>query len=195
MSGEQGVSEVGRVSTFAEVRLCPICGSRFEAIAGVRETYCSRRCSNTGASRVSATKRGDLQRGRGNGISYRKLHGRHEHRVIAERKLGRPLLPGEVVHHIDGNIHNNNPDNLQVLDSQSQHASLHNHKLPRGKCEDNNCQRMAVRSVYCAVHYNQWRSGQPNTKRCAVPGCGLMHAARGYCGKHYQVARKMGEFK
>lgn len=46
------------------------------------------------------------------------------HRLIAERKLGRSLKPNEVVHHIDGNKYNNDPDNLCVM-SRSEHAKLH----------------------------------------------------------------------
>lgn len=46
------------------------------------------------------------------------------HRVVASSVLGRDLLPGEVVHHIDGDAHNNHPDNLQVLSSQGVHMQV-----------------------------------------------------------------------
>lgn len=59
---------------------------------------------------------------------YRKLTGRHEHRVVAEQMLGRPLKRGEIVHHIDGNKHNNVPGNLQVM-SQADHLRLHHAEM------------------------------------------------------------------
>ena len=61
----------------------------------------------------------------GSGESYAKLYGRHEHRVVAEQMLGRPLMPGEVVHHIDRNKRNNAPENLMVFRSQADHAAWH----------------------------------------------------------------------
>ena len=47
-----------------------------------------------------------------------------EHRLVAAQKLGRLLLPSEVVHHIDGDTTNNDPDNLAVL-SHGEHARQH----------------------------------------------------------------------
>jgi hypothetical protein len=63
--------------------------------------------------------------GSGESKTYTKTYGTHTHRVVAEQKLGRKLLPGEVVHHIDGDKRNNNPENLMVFASQEEHAALH----------------------------------------------------------------------
>ena len=50
-----------------------------------------------------------------------------EHRVIMERKIKRYLTSNEVVHHIDGNKHNNEVSNLQLM-SASEHNRLHSSK-------------------------------------------------------------------
>jgi hypothetical protein len=56
----------------------------------------------------------------------------YEHIVLAEQKLARPLLPHEVVHHIDGDKANNTLENLVVLGSQGDHIKLHQRaKMPR----------------------------------------------------------------
>jgi hypothetical protein len=48
-----------------------------------------------------------------------------EHRIVAAIKYGRILKSSEIVHHIDGNIENNSPDNLMVVASCSEHKKLH----------------------------------------------------------------------
>lgn len=50
--------------------------------------------------------------------------GKHYHRVVVERAIGRKLESCEVIHHIDGDKTNNNLDNLQVMTAQ-EHSSLH----------------------------------------------------------------------
>lgn len=44
-----------------------------------------------------------------------------EHRIVMHDQLGRPLYPGEVVDHIDGNKRNNDPENLRVFESNADH--------------------------------------------------------------------------
>ncbi len=51
-----------------------------------------------------------------------------EHRIIAEQKIGRQLEPNEVVHHIDKDITNNDPDNLMIFANISEHTKYH-HQL------------------------------------------------------------------
>jgi hypothetical protein len=54
----------------------------------------------------------------------------YEHRVQAEKAIGRKLEAGEVVHHIDDDKHNNDPENLMVFKQRSDHARFHR-LLPR----------------------------------------------------------------
>ena len=63
--------------------------------------------------------------GSGEGVTYSKYFGVHEHRVVAEQMLGRHLRVGEVVHHVDGDKRNNLPENLVVFKSQKEHAAYH----------------------------------------------------------------------
>lgn len=110
---------------------CHHCGASFdrslEQIRRAKYSFCSVACkrANPDFRTYAARQNGDKQRGRGAGKTYRKLNGRHEHRVVMERVLGRALVPGEIVHHKDGNKRNNVPANLEVM-TQSEHARLHN---------------------------------------------------------------------
>jgi len=61
---------------------------------------------------------------RSGGTAPTKHFGMSYHRAIMEAKLGRPLQPDEVVHHIDGNHENNKPNNLEVMDRR-EHARWH----------------------------------------------------------------------
>jgi hypothetical protein len=53
-----------------------------------------------------------------------------EHILVAEKMLGRPLAPDEVVDHRDGDKGNNHPSNLSVL-KKRQHDRLETLLRPR----------------------------------------------------------------
>lgn len=79
------------------------------------------------SKRMTSNVRAKLRAARirdGNGRTYAKIYGKPAHRVIAEKLIGRNLSPGEVVHHIDCNRRNNDPNNLMVL-TASEHSQIH----------------------------------------------------------------------
>lgn len=53
-----------------------------------------------------------------------------EHILVMEEKLGRPVLRGEVVHHVNGVNDDNRPENLMIFPSNGEHLR---HELT-GKC-------------------------------------------------------------
>lgn len=73
---------------------------------------------------------GDTQRRKStNPKTYVKLFGRHEHRFVAEEKIGRALKPGEIAHHKNEDKKDNRKKNIGVLPSQADHASIHSKKF------------------------------------------------------------------
>jgi hypothetical protein len=95
----------------------------------------------------------------------------YEHRLVAEQKLGRRLMPGELVHHDDEIKGNNAGDNLGPT-TRPEHAKHHNPRLgtakptckhghlkviqPSGKCICRICANAAEWARYHA------RKGIPN---------------------------------
>ena len=134
MAGKKG-SGRKPVLPEAQARLCEWCGVVFTPIRKrAKQRFCSRLCqrrwrcrpeANTELSQRTALARANRLRGRGEGKSYVKFLGRHLHRVMAEKILRDALLPGEIVHHKDGDKRNNTWSNLEILPSQSEHARLH----------------------------------------------------------------------
>jgi hypothetical protein len=73
----------------------------------------------------------------------------YEHRVVAEKKLGRRLRAGEVVHHLNEVKTDNRPENLEVMASRWHHNVEHR-KLDKVRQDP----------------------GQPNEEVACACGCG-----------------------
>jgi hypothetical protein len=92
-----------------------------------------------------------------------------------EITIGRALEKHEVVHHIDGNPSNNSPDNLMVLKSQSEHASLEN---SRGYKDEYNKQCSCCKAI------------KPRTEfaKCSIAGWDVSHSLCKQCKREKRVA-------
>ena len=64
-----------------------------------------------------------------------------EYRLLAEKRIGRYLRDDEIVHHIDGNVLNNDPINLDVM-TQSEHARFEN--IRRDKTTGRYCKKVSA---------------------------------------------------
>lgn len=74
------------------------------------------------------------------------------HRQVAAEQLGRPLQPGEVVHHRNGDKTDFSPQNLMTLTSQAAHMSIEHieRKRSRGMAPLFELEEMLAGSVYLA---------------------------------------------
>lgn len=84
----------------------------------------------------------------------------YEHRIVAEKKLGRRLEPGEIVHHVDTIKTNNAPSNLEVIVDIASHRAEHR------------------------AHDRGLRlPGQPNDETSCACGCGETFPRFDSCGR------------
>lgn len=128
-------------------KLCHSCRGKLKYYADMTPCECgcgeqaARRFCNGHHTRLLSS---DEQRRRGNlndgsaardpegATSYRKVNSRHEHRNVAEEMIGRKLLKGEIVHHINRDKRDNRPENLQVM-SRAEHITVHRDDMIRGR--------------------------------------------------------------
>jgi len=110
---------VGKSKRHGSTLFCALCDSPFyraiaeQDIGEKVNQFCSKACYH------------DYREINTKDSTYKKIGTMHAHRFVAESVLGRSLLDGEVVHHIDLDKHNNDPLNLCVFPNQSTHARCH----------------------------------------------------------------------
>jgi hypothetical protein len=69
------------------------------------------------------------------------------HRGIAEKKIGRPLGPDEVVDHLDEDKANNTPGNLDIK-ARGKHTAHHNRGRKMSKLRDSLRMHKEGRKLY-----------------------------------------------
>lgn len=149
--------------------VCATCKKQFtvKPYRAGRARFCSHACKSVAGAKSAGLIMVSRRRS-GTKHPYVKCLGRHMHRVVMEKILGRKLRPDEIVHHKDGNGHNNPPENLE-LTTRSGHARIHRDILRRPrvvslrKCTWPGCERNQTAKGYCSWHYQkQWRQLKRN---------------------------------
>lgn len=82
-----------------------------------------------------------------------------EHRLVMEEKLGRYLEKGEIVHHIDGDKSNNNPDNLTVK-TRSQHVQEHFDALARLQDAEQRIGELEAENEQLKTELARWKTSK-----------------------------------
>jgi hypothetical protein len=83
--------------------------------------------------------------------SYTKYTVLHEHVALAEESLGRKLKSPEVVHHADGDMHNNCNSNLVLCPDMAYHKLLHVRLNAYKSCGNPNHRACAICKVYDSI--------------------------------------------
>jgi predicted nucleic acid-binding Zn ribbon protein len=124
------------VSVSRPSRACEMCG---KPVGRQATRCCSKECYGAYRSTVFVGAANQHWRGglSSSGSGSRRIvvvangrHGqrtryRYEHIVVAETALGKPLPVGAVVHHVNGDMHDNRPANLLICQDRSYHSKLH----------------------------------------------------------------------
>ncbi|MGC5042495.1 hypothetical protein ACLQ16_04160 [Streptomyces albidoflavus] len=116
-------------------RNCDECGTEYTRSPSTAGRFCSKNCEHrhrTGNGKGYVNADGYRVISQGGGKSAKA-----EHRLRIEELIGRPLLPTETVHHVNGIRHDNRTDGPLVMDERgrlrSGNLELWSHAHPRGQ--------------------------------------------------------------
>ena len=94
--------------------------------AGISRRTGGDSCKGTQAREMNPNwKGGTTVRKDGYVLEYRDGKQQFQHRVVAESMLGRKLVAGECVHHKNGRKGDNDPNNLEIVQSHAEHMKEH----------------------------------------------------------------------
>ena len=146
------------------VRHCVTCGravTRLVKHLKFKTAACSRQCMSDYYRTISGDNSPAWRGGKGtiNSAGYLVMRRSGKtllmHRLTMEEHLGRPLVKGETVHHINGNKADNRIENLQLFVSQATHIS-ESHRTPKrlpSRCLF--CKNAAKARGLCNAHYKK----------------------------------------
>lgn len=117
-----------------KITICKVCRKQQYLYPSRRGIYCSILCRNIDwRGERNPHWNGGRRNNRGDGYIqvYCPEHPAahqgavYEHRLVMEKHLGRYLKKGEIVHHKNHDTSDNRLENLELLNSQSEHAKEH----------------------------------------------------------------------
>jgi len=130
---------------------CPLCKTHFET-SRASSTFCTK-CRR---------KRGPIT-GPTNPYIWTKEG--WEHKVIAEKYIGRALKYREVVHHINGDPKDNTPKNISVF-TLSAHGSLHSFLVEMTLIHKSS--KCTCRGTISNIEYMLWTKLWSKVARCKI---------------------------
>ena len=148
---------------------CDFCGKDFERIKWLHtqhtrkklnKNFCSAKCKNKFQSETHGCnwKGGKQKNGRYIAIWLSKGKRIFEHRLVMEKKIGRKVRKGEVIHHINGNPIDNRIENLVLCKTHGQHTAKFHPQKKKTHCKRGH--KLVKSNIYFG------KKGERNCKIC-----------------------------
>jgi hypothetical protein len=159
---------------------CGVCNKEFVVHKSRQKTakVCSGSCRGTLVGQIRRANAKPVYRSMGYMYILKRGHYRADKQsyvkvadIVLEQKIGRPLLPNEIAHHIDGNKLNDSPANLEVMDNL-EHTRMH-HEARRKKENTQTC-------LICGTVFT--RPGRKSAKKYCSRTC----MAIGFKGQYHR---------